>query len=84
MLSPDFRLAVWRGTTNTDGNEIGISFDLADGAVIRLRLAAPSARNAAESILGYLAAGAGRMSSQSESSSGSPSLAVSPQDAENV
>jgi hypothetical protein len=76
MLSADFMPARWRGTTNTDGAEIGVSFECGDGAVARLSLPVADARHLAESILDYL----GRTSSHSPMSSGMSSLAVSPQD----
>lgn len=76
-LHPDFKPASWRGTTNTDGEVIGFSFDLDSGEVIRLAVDAESARQCAESILSYLDSQAVRTNSQSDSSSGSPSVDVS-------
>jgi hypothetical protein len=51
-----FTSATWRGTTAVNPatrNEIGVSFDTADG-VVRLMLPIDSARAAAETILDYL------------------------------
>lgn len=78
-LHPDFKRASWRGVTNTDGLEIGVSFDLCDGTVVRLRLDVDCARECAEAILDYVGVEGVRMNSHSESSSGSPSVDVSEQ-----
>ena len=79
MLHPDFKNATWRGTTNTDGKLIGISFNLADGQVVRLSLPLGDAIQAGESLLSYAAPFRSATNSHSESSSGNPSLAVSVQ-----
>ncbi len=69
-----------RGVSATDGDLIGLSFDVADGSVVRLALPYDQAESMA---LAVLAAGRDqrlRTSSQPSSSSGSPSAAVSPQE----
>lgn len=53
-LHIDFKPATWRGTTNTDGKIIGVSFDLAAGGVARLALDVGSARQLSDSIKDYL------------------------------
>lgn len=70
-LSEDFKSATWRGTTNTDGRVIGVSFDLAEGGIVRLSLDLSSARNLAETIAEYLAAYEVRTNVHSARSSGS-------------
>lgn len=80
-LHPDFKPAAWRGTTNTDGKVVGISFDIASGEICRLVLDLASARNLAESILfvleNYRRSGT---NCHSDKSSGSPNLDGSPQE----
>lgn len=66
---PSFTPAEWRGTTNTDGQVIGISFNLEDGSIVRVKLGCASARHCAESILGYLD-GYTSKNSQPESAAG--------------
>jgi hypothetical protein len=79
-LHPDFKPATWRGTCASDGEYVGISFDLEDGSgVVRLAVKADGAKHCAENILHYLAAAASRTNSQSDSSSGNPSVDVSVQ-----
>lgn len=78
-LPKSFVDATWRGTTNTDGKLIGISFNLADGKVIRLALPVDSGIQAGESLLEYLAAYRSGTNSHSDKSSGNPSLDVSTQ-----
>ena len=56
-LHPDFLPATWRGTTASDGQIIGISFDLADGSVVRLKLDARSAMHAGGSLIEEIAKG---------------------------
>lgn len=80
MLSRDFTPAVWRGTTNTDGKVIGVSFDTASGATIRLALDVGDARRLVTSMLGYLGADLQGTNCHSESSSGSPKPDGSPQE----
>ena len=75
-LHPDFQPAAWRGTNMSDGKIIGISFDLANGEIIRLAIDAKSARAAAETLLDHLDAAA-RTNTQSASASGNPSVDVS-------
>lgn len=50
MLSSDFIQATWRGTTNTDGQTIGISFNADGGKTIRIVLPTDSARQLMESL----------------------------------
>lgn len=76
-LSSSFLRAAWRGTTNTDGELIGISLDLADGRVERFALDVGSALMLAESIIEYAGNHGRRTSSHADSSSGSPSVDVS-------
>lgn len=74
MPIPDvFPWARWRGVTkaDTDGS-VGISFDLADGTIVRLRLSRESALWGVGSIQWVF--GHQECFSQSESSSGIPSL----------
>lgn len=59
-LSPEFKPAAWRSTCASDGEFIGISFDLADGSVVRLALDADSARDAAETLVQYIDQAASR------------------------
>lgn len=54
MLSGEFKPARWRGTTNTDGESIGVSFDMAGGEVVRLKLDVVSARHLSETLREYL------------------------------
>lgn len=77
-LHPDFQPATWRGTTNTDGKVIGVSFDRLDGQVVRLALDLRSARHLAESVLEFLRDYEERTNRQSERSSGSPNCDGSP------
>lgn len=49
-LSKNFKPAMWRGTTSTDGEVVGVSFDLPSGETIRLALSAQCARWLADSI----------------------------------
>lgn len=83
-LSPAFLPAKWRGTTNTDGDIIGISFDLADGSIVRLALDMESARHVSETLLEYAGPYWVRTNSQSDKSDGSPSRDGSPQEGQNV
>jgi len=76
-LSPEFKPATWYGTCASDGEFIGISFDLADGSIIRLALDADSARATAETLAQSIGQAGIRTNSQSDSSSGSPSIDVS-------
>ncbi|MDO9227149.1 MAG: hypothetical protein Q8M09_12475 [Pseudomonadota bacterium] len=75
-LHPDFKAANWRGTTSSNGEIIGISFDLEDGSVVRLKLDAHSACQAGGSLIEELAKGGYRalMNSQSAKSSGNPDV----------
>ena len=57
-LPGSFVDATWRGTTNTDGQLIGVSFNLADGAIVRLALPVADARDVAETLLEFLDANA--------------------------
>lgn len=72
--------ATWRNTTPVDdhASEIGIGFNLASGGAMRFRLDVIGARHLAESIAHYLLEFDAR--SQSNTSSGSPSVAVSTPD----
>lgn len=70
MLHKDFKPVTWRGTTNTDGSVIGVSFQDGDGAIYRYSLDLANAKNLSESIGLYLA---GRTDCQSDSSGGIPS-----------
>jgi hypothetical protein len=84
-LSSSFRPAEWRGTTNTDGELIGVSLDLADGQVARYALNLVSARMMAESIIEFAAPYGARTNSHSDSSPGIPSVEVStPEECEKV
>ena len=74
-LHEDFKIASWRGTTNSDGEVIGLSFLLGSGEVIRLALDANSALMCADSIFDYL--GQVRTNVHSDNSSGNPSVDVS-------
>lgn len=76
-LHADFKPASWRGTCNTDGEFIGVSFDLPDGSILRLALDAQSALLCAETIQDYLRPYGMRTNSHSDSSSGNPSVDVS-------
>lgn len=78
MLHPDFIPATWRGTTNTDGEVVGVSFGGADGSIVRLALDLDCARRLAESILEYADAYR-RMNLHSDRSSGSLNLDGFPQ-----
>lgn len=71
----------WRGTTNTDGQRIGVSFTQDDGTILRLAVDCESARSTAETILEFLDAYAARINSQSERSSGSSVVDGAAQDA---
>lgn len=74
-----YNLAIWRGTTNTDGESIGVSFVMQSGETVRMLLPSDDARHLAESILDYLDG----TNSHSDKSSGTiPS--VSPQEGMNV
>ena len=77
MLHKDFKPVTWRGTTNTDGSVIGVSFQDGDGAIYRYSLDLANAKNLSESIGCYLAE---RTDCQSDSSGGIPSGSVSPQE----
>lgn len=82
-LSTSFLPARWRGTTNTDGSVIGVSFDT--GAdVVRLALDLDSARNLAESLSEFLDAYTVRTNSHSERSSGIPNRDGSPTEGQSV
>ena len=52
QIHPDYKAAEWRCTTNTDTetDDIGISFSLANGKIIRLRLNLRSAKRLAQTI----------------------------------
>lgn len=76
-LSSEFKPATWRSTCASDGEFIGISFNLADGSIVRLALDADSARDAAETLSQYLDQTTIRTNSHSANSSGSPSVDVS-------
>lgn len=69
-----------RCVTNTDGELIGLGFDGPDGGVVRLALSLSDAEALARSILCTTRIYRARTNSHSNNSSGSPSLAVSPQD----
>lgn len=79
-LHPDFKAATWRGTTASDGEIVGISFDLEDGSIVRLKLDARNAHHAAGTLLENLCRGHVSTLIQSDSSSGSPSREGSPQE----
>lgn len=83
-LHHDFKPAAWRGTTNTDGEFIGLSLDLPDGSVARYALDVESALAIADTLQGYINAYRARTNVQPDVSSGMPSPAVSPQDGQNV
>jgi hypothetical protein len=74
-----FAAATWRGTTNSNGIDLGISFDTPDG-VVRLRLNEACARHLSESIAYSLDGEGRRTKSHSEMSSGMPSVEGSPND----
>lgn len=78
-LHPDFKPATWRGTTASDGKIIGISFNLDDGTIVRLKIDARSAFHAGGSLLEEIAKGDYRalMNTQSDKSAGSPDFDVS-------
>lgn len=76
MLSSDFIQATWRGTTNTDGIKIGVSFETEDGKPIRLVLKTDSARHLMESLGDYL--------DHSDKSLGIPSRDGSPHEGQKV
>lgn len=80
MLSPDFKPALLRGVTNTDGSVIGISFDLPDRTVVRLALDMDSACGLAEAVAQYIAPYVVRSNSQSSMADGSPNRDGSPHD----
>ena len=77
MLHKDFKPVIWRGTTNTDGEVIGVSFEDGVGVVYRYSLDIASAMNLSESIGAYLAE---LTDCQSDNSAGIPSGSVSPQE----
>jgi hypothetical protein len=81
MVPSSFQPATWRGTTAADATGLGISFDLPNGEIIRLKLSVDAACGLRDSLADYLPAD---VTAHSESSSGSPSLDVSPQLAGNV
>ena len=84
-LSSSFLPAEWRGTTNTDGELIGLSLDLSDGQVARFALNLVSARMMAESIIEFADLYGDRTNSHSARSSGNPSVEVSaPEECEKV
>ena len=53
MIPDAFQPAQWRGTTNTDGENIGLSFDLPDGATVRLSISVADAWQVADSLREY-------------------------------
>lgn len=57
-IPSSFQSASWRGTTRVDleTQEIGVSFNLEDGSIVRLKLSTDSARNLSESVAEYLKA----------------------------
>ncbi len=83
-LHPDFKPCTWRGSTNTDGECVGISFDAEDGSVIRIVLSIKSAVSVCETIQGILNAHFVRISSQSSSSVGNSCVDGSPQEGQKV
>lgn len=74
-LSKNFKPATWRGTTSTDGEVVGVSFDLPSGETIRLALNAHCACWLADSLNDALNQRGTNV--QSTRSSGSPSTDVS-------
>ena len=74
---PDsYERATWRGTlpADKDASEIGLSFQKADGEIVRLALPIASARSVVASLDDYV----GKSTcSHSDSSSGNPQSAVS-------
>lgn len=79
-LPASFVDAQGRGVSATDGELIGLMFDLADGTVVRLAVPYVQAESMAQAVLDAGRDQRLRTSSQSASSSGSPKLAESPQD----
>lgn len=72
-----FERATWRGTTVVRDGEIGVSFNCADGSIVRLMLPVDCALRVASSLEDYLRAAV----VQSERSSGSPTVDGSMPDA---
>ena len=72
-IPPSFNDATWNGTLPVDVayGEMGVSFNVENGDVLRLRLPVDSARKLAESIRDYLDASQSPKSSGIESAPGS-------------
>ena len=83
-LHPDFKTAAWRGTTNTDGQVIGISFDCAAGETLRFALDLDSAGQLAESILEFLEPYRRGTNRHAEMSAGRSNCDGSPQEGQSV
>ena len=80
-LPSSYIQVVWRNTTPVDAktDHVGLGFDLDDGSVLRLSLSPETVRHLMETLQPYV------HRTQSETSSGIPSLDVStPFDGENV
>lgn len=76
-------LVEWRGSTaTTDRGEVSLSFDRADGSVMRLRMSGEDARQLAESLLDFFQRQTGSHSDRSSGRSSSP--VSTPLDGENV
>ena len=77
-LHPDFIPAHWVGTCSSDGEYVGVTFNLDDGSSVRLAIDSASCGALIETVAVALNHPL-RMNSQSDSASGSPSVEVSAQ-----